>query len=337
MKNPKLVVLLGDLNVDVLFPIQHFPQAGQDRLADHHYIRPGGGIGNIAGILTKLGLHARLIGRVGTDFLGDYELAQLGGAGIDLSAVVRDAEHDTGLTCVPVTPDGERTLLSSRGANNWLAPQDIRPESIENAHSLHLAGYAFLQSPQREAAWKAIHQAQANQALLSVDTGLEPVLQSKKDLLRLLPLLDACILGLEEVKALLGVKSAEEGAEAMLAQGVKLAAIKMGEEGCLLAQADQRCRLPAYKITTVDTTGAGDAFSAGIIYSRLTDLSLGAAAVLASALGGLATNVWGAGPQLPARAELIVFLTGLLQSGPTTGHEIEIREILHALGILEQG
>lgn len=84
--------------------------------------------------------------------------------------------------------------------------------------------------------------------------------------------------------------------------------LKFGKQGCLIASSEGFQRLPGLEVPTVDTTGAGDAFCAGLLYGQWAGLGLGESGLLANLLGALATTVWGSGPALPGRVELAKYL-----------------------------
>ena len=82
----------------------------------------------------------------------------------------------------------------------------------------------------------------------------------------------------------------------------------MGEKGCRVFNENEKVSYPSFSVDSVDTTGAGDSFTAGLLYGWMKGLSLSASAMVASALGALATTVYGAGSSLPAKQKLLDFL-----------------------------
>lgn len=302
------IVVLGDINIDVVLSVSDYPQPGSDALAARIATRAGGSAANTAIVLAKLGVAVKMIGRVGDDTWGDLTLRALAESGVDVSKVQRDTNLATGLFVIPVTPDGERTMLGYRGANARTDPSPIEPGLFTDVRCLHVSGYALLESPQREAAWRAIDLADRSGAAISLDAGLYPVTVLRDEVRAALPRLSIGVLGMDEARLLVDAETPEEAAAQLVVQGVQLVGLKLGARGCVLADGSRVCRLPAFAALTIDTTGAGDAFSAGLIWGRLRGLSLPAMGVLANALGGLATSVPGSGPALPGRAEAIALL-----------------------------
>jgi len=302
------VTVFGDINVDVLMSIPTYPPPGGDAMATGLILRPGGSVANTAIVLAKLGVQVRLIGRTGDDRWADMALAPLLEYNVDVSAVRRDATESTGLIFIPVTPDGERTMFSYRGANTLIPPQEIGPELLQGSRILHISGYNFLTTPQRTSTWRAVDLAQQAGIPLSLDVGVEPALRARAEIERLLPSVSIILLGMDEARPLFEIDSAEEAAQCALERGVLLAAIKLGRDGCLLADRKRVFRQPGFQVQVVDTTGAGDAFCAGLLFAYLRRLDLAVSASIANASGALAAAVIGGGPVLPGLDQLIHFL-----------------------------
>jgi ribokinase len=302
------ILVLGDINVDVLMHVPAYPLPGGETVTERIITRLGGSAANTAVVLSRLGLEVRLLSRVGSDPWGQLALDALTLAGVDLDLVQHDPDVVTGLMFTAVTPDGERTMFGQRGANPLTDPAAISVDTLRGVDLLHLSGYALLESPQREAAARALELALRGGLPVVLDTAYLPALKIPQVMRQYLPALDAGILGLPEAQALLGAAEPQAAASALLEAGVRLAAVKLGAAGCLLADASATCLSPAFPVDAVDTTGAGDAFSAGVIYGRLHGLSLPALGALANALGGLAATVHGAGTALPGKDEVLRFL-----------------------------
>jgi len=325
------VALFGDINADVLMSIPDYPAPGSDAMAVQVSLDQGGSAANSALVLAKLGIQTGMIGRTGDDHWAEIARAALDNFDVDLRSVSTDHEVSTGLIFIPITASGERTLFSYRGANTRIKPEDIDPNLISSAQVLHLSGYNFLFSPQKESAWWAVETARANNTRLSLDSGEAPVFQAKGELQRLLPMLDVLVLGEQEALTLSEADTIDAALGTMLDQGVHVIGLKLGRAGCRMAGCGQQITVPSFDVSSIDTTGAGDAFSAGLIYSFLNRFDLLAAGLLANALGGLATTVWGGGSAFPPRAQVIKFLEGQSASFPYPDSSAAFKEILSAL------
>ncbi|HEY3345547.1 MAG TPA: carbohydrate kinase family protein [Anaerolineaceae bacterium] len=325
-----LVLLVGDINTDVVLHLEEgFPPPGGDSLVRDAYIGPGGGMANTACVLAKLGLHPRLIARVGTDVFAEAALNAYREAGVDLSAIERDPRLRTGLIFIPVLPGGERTMFSYRGANSELRLAGLDRDAFRDVKYLQLSGYDFLISPQREATWKAVHLARELEIPIALDLTLDAVRYAPADIRRLAGLLDVCVLGIEDGAAYIGTDDPATIAHSLLEQGVRLAAVKLGARGAYLADRHSGVEIPAFRVGAVDTTGAGDAFNAGVVFGRINRMDPLSTGILAVALGALATTVSGAGPGLPGKSEAIALLERSISEVQPL--EFALRETLAAL------
>lgn len=326
----KPVLFFGDINLDAIMPIAIYPQPGRDGLVESVTLRIGGAVVNSAVVLHRLGQPAALIGCTGEDVWARQVLVPLHTEGIDLRGVSRNPTVTTGLTFIVVTPDGQRTMFSYRGANVTLSPERVPAEMFSNAAVLQLSGYGIMETPQRTALWRAVTLAEAHGVPVSLDTGLEPVIQRSSEMRRLIPHLAVCILGMEEAEVLYNATNPAEALDSLLDQGVALAAVKLGDKGCAVADRNRRISLPAYPVFAVDSTGAGDAFSAGLLYAWLRGWPLARCAALANALGALAASVYGAGLGLPGRTELLAFLKTIPPESPLAQVTAELNQALLA-------
>lgn len=324
-------LLLGDINIDTVWPVPEFPVPGRDGLVPQVSAEIGGAIVNSAFVLDHLSQNVSLLGCVGNDIWAEKVRQDLAATNIGQSTLAVKPDSATGLTFIIVTPDGERTMFSHRGANTLLDPLDIHEDLFEGTALLHLSGYALLQSPQKDAAWKAIEMAQKFHVPISLDTGLDPVVRNPADVRRLLSALTICITGPQEIAVLYENCTLDEAVGQMISQGVQRVAVTMGEKGCRVYGRNESITLPSFHVNAVDSTGAGDSFTAGFLYGWAHAMSLSASAVLASALGALAATVYGAGSSLPDKPALLEFL----RAERTKGHVVQAGDLNEVIAALE--
>jgi len=328
----EVILVVGDANADLGATLDRFPREGGDEPMRGLTWGSGGSAANVATGLALLGAQARLVARVGADPAAEVALAAARAAGVDLEAVQRDGALPTGLCFAAVSPGGERTFFSYRGANAALAPPDA--EDVEDVWRdvawLHVGGHALLEGRQREATLGLIAEARRRGALVSLDL-CPPVLRAWPRTLRelgpRLAVLFANELEMEAIAASSDAASAdaapadaaraapgrdplETALAALSGWGVPLVAAKLGARGSLLVgPGAARRALPPCPVEACDTTCAGDAYVAGFLFALLRGASPEAAGRLGNAMGALATTRPGAAAALPTRADLFRFLT----------------------------
>lgn len=325
------VLLFGDLNVDNILNVPEIPTAGHDAYASRVETHLGGAVCNSSVVFEKLHQSTRMLGAIGQDHWGEFVLNELQRAGVDTRFIAHKSEQGTGLIFIGVIPNGERTMFSYRGANTILEPQDVPDSILENVSLVQLSGYVFISPNQCQTAFHLIEMAQSRGIPVSLDTGLDPLEREPEIFRKVLPRLTICITGKEEASLLTGCDNLKEQAAALLAQGMKLVAIKLGSRGAYLAWPQGELLLPAFKVEVKDTTGAGDAFSAGLVYGWLHGYSPCACGALANALGGLSTTYYGAA--WIGRDEVLPFLQTIQRQQPDHPMKSGIQEVIGRLSM----
>jgi sugar/nucleoside kinase (ribokinase family) len=256
------VVVVGDVATDVVVLLAGTPAPGSDRPAS--ITSRGGGAGaNVAAHLAALGTPVLLAGCIGEDAAGTALSGELAAAGVEI--VLRMVPGSvTGTIVSLVEPDGQRSMLADRGANLALRPADV-PAPPPGGH-LHLSGYTLLHPGPREAGLSALAAAVAGGCTVSVDPastgplsryGVDRWLADTADATLLLPNAD-------EARLLTGCADTA-GAARQLAAVHPVVVVSLGPDGALWAAGDDLVHRPAHAATVVDTTGAGDAFAAGVL------------------------------------------------------------------------
>lgn len=307
------MVTLGEtmvlLTPRVTGPLRYCPQF--DRTA-------GGAESNVAIGLTRLGHTAGWISRLGDDEFGKYVLTFLRGEGLDLSRVHFDPEAPTAVYFKERREEGESRVFYYRkgSAASRLSPEDLDPLYIASARVLHLTGITPALSESGHATVvRAMAIAREAGVAISFDPNIRLKLwsaqQARETLLALLPGVDLLYPGREEAELLLGPGSPEEHARRFLEMGVTQVVMKLGPEGCLVANPDGMQRVAGYPVRRViDPIGAGDGFAAGYLAGWLNGWDPVRSAQVANACGALATQVTGDIEGLPTMEEVDAFIAG---------------------------
>jgi sugar/nucleoside kinase (ribokinase family) len=284
------VLVVGDVALDVLVTPAAEPVAGADVPARIRS-RPGGAGANTAAWLAHLGRDAgiavTLAARVGADPAGQAAAADLAAAGVTAHLAV-DPDAAT-CTVVALLGEGDRTLLSDRGAAGRLAPEDL--PDVTGFDHLHLSGYVLLDGSSRAAGRAALAAARAAGLTTSVDPQAAPALaapQRAADFLDDVRGVDLLLPNADELDAL--------GGTAAVLERVGAVAVSAGATGARWADPAFRCAVAAQAVTVVDATGAGDAFDAGVLVARLTGATPADALAAGCAAGAAAVGRLGARP-----------------------------------------
>ena len=264
MNTPRAVVV-GDLLYDVISRFDGPLALGTDTFAPVH-ARPGGSGANAAAWLARLGVDTVFVARVGDDPLGRLLAEELAEDGV-VASLARDREVGTGKVVALVDGDGERTLITDRGAGENLKPEDLPEDAFPPGAHLHLSGYLFSGGGRRETAHAALERARAIGMTTSVDPSSTTLLEtlSPEEFLVWTRGVDLAFPNRAEGALLAGTTDEDRIVDTLL-DGYGGVVLKLGAEGAIYGDATgRRVRLPAAPTLAVDTTGAGDAACAGFL------------------------------------------------------------------------
>ena len=233
----------------------------------------GGGPANVAVGVSRLGGSAAFLGMAGNDEFGHYLAATLDERGVDISGLrFSDLAHTT-LAFVALQENGEREFIFYRnpGADMLYGPGDLDEALIANGRIFHHGSISFISAPNREATLRAISLAQANHRLISFDPNLrlnlwDDALEAHAGIMLGLSSADILKVSEEELQFITGQTDRETGMRILRERGVPFIVVTLGGDGCAYAWGKHTGEVPGHSVTPVDTTGAGDAFVAGMLY-----------------------------------------------------------------------
>ncbi|PWI18275.1 ribokinase [Streptomyces sp. Act143] len=292
------LLVVGSANADLVIGVERRPAAGETVLGSDLAVHPGGKGANQAVAAARLGASTALLARVGDDGHGRLLLDSLRSAGVDTVGVLVGGAP-TGVALITVDPSGDNSIVVSPGANGRLTPEDVRA-----AGSLFHASRVV--SAQLEIPLETVVAVAAS---LAPDSRF--VLNPSPP--RPLPavLLAACdplIVNEHEAKVILGDSAIgddpEDWARILLAKGPRSVVVTLGSKGALVASKDGVSRVASLEVDAVDTTGAGDAFTAALAYRLGTGASLAEAAAYAARVGAAAVTKEGAQVSFPTAEEV---------------------------------
>jgi ribokinase len=289
---PGRVVCVGDVMVDVLAKLPGPLAVGSDCPAPVE-LRPGGSAANTAAWLAVLGAPVVFAGRVGDDAFGREAVQSLRLAGVQCHVAV-DRRAATGVCLVLIDPSGERTMVPSAGANAELAAGQLVGLLAPGDH-LHVSGYSLLSATARAAALAIMAEAQRLGAGVSVDANSAAPIRSvgAAQLLRWLPAGCLLIANADELAAL--TDDRPDALRWLAAQGLRVV-VKDGAAGARVAEHGALHTVPTTPVPVLDSTGAGDAFAAGLLDALRRGGDLVTATAAANRAGARALGVLGGRP-----------------------------------------
>jgi ribokinase len=312
------VCVVGSFVIDLVFKVTQRPGPGETMLADDFGMFLGGKGFNQAVAARRIGAEVTIVGRVGRDQFGEMFLAKLKEEGIDSGRVTRDPEAGTAIASPVIDASGQNSIIAAPRANMRVTPDDVRAaeEQIATADVLMLQ-FEIPPAASRTAAEIArdhetmvmLDPAPVSHGSHLVSRSLDPSIPSSAlDPSTTRPLdhfyIDYLVPNEIEAHMLTGRMNPEEAGAALLPETRRGVVISLGEQGAMAVDRAALNRFSAHKVKVVDTTGAGDAFRAGLAVEIAEGSSLEEAVRFANACGALACTVLGAEPSMPRRADV---------------------------------
>ena len=239
----------------------------------------GGAPANFAVGIKRLGLTSGVITKVGDDFFGRFLLETLKKEQIDINQIKITNQYKTALAFVGLDEKRNPSFSFYRSpcADIMLTQEEISEEYIKSAKLLMCGTVSMADEPARSAIFKAINYAKKHGLQVACDPNLREDLWHFKDpkehIFRILKDTDIFLPSITEAEFITGEKG-EKAFETILDLGPSIVALTHSAEGSTVLTKDEMFFAPSYKVDVVDTTGAGDAFAAGLITGLLTDMPL---------------------------------------------------------------
>ena len=263
------ITVIGGVQVDVVIvPVAELPPAGQTLLVDEMSFRVGGAGATAALAFAEAGKQVRLLGCVGDDQLGRWLVQELAAFGLD-GDISLLAARGTGLTVACEAPERDRTFLTFLGVNTvWEA--SMIPADAAHGEGLLVCDYFCAPALRGAPTLELLRSARDAGTRTFFDTGWDPggwQAQTRREVLELLPHVDVFLPNEAEAHAITGeCDSVEDAARKLQQVSGGWVAVKLGLRGCFAVGPDAcELRVPAEAVAVADSTGAGDAFNAGLI------------------------------------------------------------------------
>ncbi|MGV0431496.1 ribokinase [Corynebacterium sp. 20_84] len=286
------IVVVGSINADLTINVERHPLPGETLLGTGGRITPGGKGANQAVAAARLGSEVFLVGAVGEDAHAKDATNLLIDAGVDLNAV-EISPKPTGLAIITVAADGENTVMVVPGANGDVGA------GVVDKHAALVAG-ADLVLLQGEIPADGFARA-VELAKGRVVVNLAPVIDVDRNALRRA---DPLIVNEHEAQLVLGKKSSPEACAKELLREFPSVVVTLGADGALVGGSTGIVRVASPSVTSVDSVGAGDAFTGALCHRLLAGDSLIEAATFAARVGAFSVTRPGAQPSYPDYSQL---------------------------------
>lgn len=299
MRQPNIVVV-GSMNMDIVVKTSRFPAGGETILGDEIHFIPGGKGANQAVALARLGAQVTMVGAVGLDSFGRTLMTAMADNGVNSDYIKITEQASTGTASITLTPD-ENNIVVVPGANARLAASDVK--QVETLIQAADAVLLQLEIPLETVEYAAELAHRYGKLVILNPAPAQPLPES------LLKRVHVITPNRSELETLTGVeldeRPLEEAVDKLLESGVGCVVTTLGAEGAIWKRRDGSLqRQPAYRMEVVDTTGAGDAFNAGLAYDISAARGIGDAVAFAAKVSGLAVTKFGAQDGMPAMAEV---------------------------------
>ena len=299
------VLVIGSANVDFTVALSRLPRPGETVSGGTLLVNHGGKGANQAVAARRLGAEVRLIACVGDDASGRAIRESLEGEGIGVDGVGSAPDAATGTALIAVDPEGKNQIAVAPGANRALGVEQVGARRDDFGWAEIVV--CQLETPLETVAW-ALGEARRR----GVPTLLNPAPVPDRAI-ELWPLVDYLTPNETEAERLTGIAvagpAAAAGAGAALRErGVGTAIVTLGAQGAIAVTASGTTHVPAFAVTVVDTTAAGDAFNAGLAVALAEGRPLAEALRFASGAAALTCTRRGAQAALPSRHEVLRLL-----------------------------
>jgi ribokinase len=300
-----MITVVGSLNMDLVTYTGRMPVTGETIMGKSFRQIPGGKGANQADAIAKLGAKVKMIGCVGCDDMGNTLLEALQNDGVDVAMVKRVEGISTGIASITVDASGNNCIIVVPGANYKLSIGDLEAsyEVIQNSEVV----VAQLEVP-IEAVKFAIKTAKQMGKLTILNPA--PAIELEDEFLSNV---DILVPNDTELELLSGIKvnkvgDLESAAQVLINKGVRELIVTLGSKGCIHINKSGSKAYPAYKVSAIDTTAAGDSFIGAVAVAISEGKSLEEAIIFATAVGALTVTKEGAQSSLPVREEVEAFI-----------------------------
>ena len=297
------ILVIGSLNIDMVMKVDHMPTAGETILCDGMKLVAGGKGANQACAAGRLGTDVTMLGAIGNDSHGEMQRDSLQRSGVDVSGLITKERVSTGTAFITVNKEGNNSIVVVQGANEQFTPEDIEAhrDLLEECEIVIL---------QLEIPMDTVLYAVKLARTLGKTVILDPAPVPEHFPEELYQYVDIIKPNESELSRLTGIADAqnhlEEAVQIVKDHGVKNVLVTLGGDGVYLdTENESPVHIPAKKVEVVDTTAAGDSFTAALAAMLLEGKTLKEAAEFANQVSAIVVTREGAQDSIPTLQEVL--------------------------------
>lgn len=304
MEKKQSILVVGSMNMDVVLKSERVPSGGETIFGESYSYIPGGKGANQGVAAARLGAAVTFVGRVGKDSHGSELKSNLSREGISTEYVGEDEETGTGLAAIMLEKTGQNRIIVFSGANMKIDKKDLR-QAFENMYDAVILQFEVSQEILEETC--SLARKKGIPVILDAGPAKEFPLEKLQGLEIISP-------NETEAHALTGIEictvdDARKASEILKERSnAKTVVIKLGDKGSYIYSGNEGELIPSYKVKAVDTTAAGDAFTAALAIKYIEHNNIKEAVKYANAVGALTVTKLGAQPSIPTKDEVEGFI-----------------------------
>lgn len=300
----KQILSVGDLVLDLIFPITLPIEANKHQDINERWVEPGGA-GNFIIAASNLGLEVSAAGAVGDDVFGKQIISTLKRFGVNTNNIVAMPNSSTTLVLAMTDQGtGQHTFVGSYGIGDVIPYPKQLDDSIKNLDAVFVQGYSMAEERMINMTKDAILQAKAFSIPVYLDVGPQMAKVAEEDVDWLIFHSDIIFVTADEIHLVAKTDDIDAGVEKLLAEDTTLVVVKQGSSGCSVYNKGGKIEVPGYQANVIDTVGAGDCFDAAFLAAHINRYSLEDCAKFANAMGAAVVQRVGAGTNAPTLEDI---------------------------------
>jgi ribokinase len=295
------VIGFGALNVDTLLKVDKIASAEEESFIHDFTETCGGSAANTMVGLARLGCKVGFVGKVAGDHEGQLQIDCFKAEGVNTEGIIHSSKGKSGVCLGFVDKKGARALYINSGVNDQIEFREVQASYVTDTQFVHLSSFVGEKSFRTQ---KKLLSFVPEGVKISFDPGS---LYAQKGFSAIEPIIQNSFVMMPnevELQLITGETEIPKGAAALLDAGVKIVAVKLGAKGCYVTNGQEKQTMQPFKVHTVDTTGAGDAFNAGFLYGLLQDKTLAECGRIGNYVASQSVTKMGARAGLPYEKDL---------------------------------